>query len=139
MRVNTEEKETEMKTKLQVKVILSVWQPRLREKLHEEIQSLHDPKPQEDISEELLKINNCWEQRTQIINWTKFLLIINTVSFVRTRTTEFGPTTRKKKIANVWIGIERPQLSCIYYWEVCCLKFSFSICALKSQTLNLLP
>lgn len=49
MRVNTEERETEMKTKLQVKVILSVWQPRLREKLHEEIQSLHDPKPHENI------------------------------------------------------------------------------------------
>lgn len=63
MRVNTEKKETEMKTKLQVKVILSVWQARLRDKLHEEIQSIRDPKLQEDITEEFhrLKINNCWE------------------------------------------------------------------------------
>jgi len=70
MRVNTEERETEMKTKLQVKVIHSIWQLRLREKLHDEIQSLHDPKLQEDISEEFhrLKINNCWEQRTQTMS-----------------------------------------------------------------------
>lgn len=67
MRVNTKGRETEMETKLQAKVILSIWQPRLREKLHEEIQSLYDPKLQEDISEEFhrLRINNCWKQRTQ--------------------------------------------------------------------------
>lgn len=70
MRVNTEKRETEMKTKLQVKVILSVWQPRLRDKWHKEIQSIRDTKLQEDITEEFhrLKINNCWEQRAQSLS-----------------------------------------------------------------------
>lgn len=70
MRVNTEKRETEMKTKLQVKVIFSVWQPRLRDKWHEEIQSIRDPKLQEDITEGFhrLKINNYWQQRAQSLS-----------------------------------------------------------------------